>query len=54
MFNAEQGVLSVNQLPMDSGQDLSDSRIEFIDDHPLPVAELEARLMGSRIGLTGN
>ncbi len=54
MFNAEQGVLSVNQLPMDSGLDLSDSRIELIDDHPLPVAELEARLMGSRVGLTGN
>lgn len=49
MFNAEQGVLSVNQLPIDSELDLSDSRIELIDDRELIVEELEAMLMSTRI-----
>ncbi|PUA28627.1 MAG: GTP-binding protein [Cellvibrio sp. 79] len=49
MFNAEQGVLSVNQLPIDSELDLSDSRIELIDDRELAIGELEALLMATRI-----
>lgn len=52
MFNAEQGVLSVNQLPIDSELDLSDSRIEFIDDRELAIAELEAMLLATRIDVT--
>lgn len=49
MFNAEQGVLSVNQLPIDSELDLSDSRIELIDDRELTAGDLEAVLMSTRI-----
>lgn len=48
MFNSEAGVLSVNQLPIDSERDLSDSRIELIDDRRIPVNELEAILLGTR------
>ncbi len=44
MFNAEQGVLSVKPLAMEVG-DLSDSRIELINDQPLPVDELEQCLL---------
>lgn len=50
MFNAEQGILSVNQLPIDSELDLSDSRIELIDDRELILEELEAMLMSTRMG----
>lgn len=46
-FNAEQGVLSVNPLPV-AAADLSDSRIEFIDTAPLAEAELEAQLLAAR------
>lgn len=49
MFNAEQGVLSVNQLLIDSELDLSDSRIELIDDRELAVGDLETVLMAMRI-----
>jgi len=49
MFNAEQGVLSVNQLPIDSEFELSDSRIELIDDRELAVGELEALLLATRV-----
>lgn len=49
MFNAEQGVLSVNQLPVGSELDLSDSRIELIDDRALAVDELERLLMAVRV-----
>lgn len=49
MFNAEQGVLSVNQLPEDSAADLPDSRIELIDDKPLRVSEQEEALMSTRL-----
>lgn len=48
MFNSEAGVLSVNQLPIDSERDLSDSRIELIDDHRIPVNELEDVLLATR------
>lgn len=48
MFNSEAGVLSVNQLPIDSERDLSDSRIELIDNQRIPVSELEAALLGTR------
>lgn len=48
MFNAEQGVLSVKPLALAAELDLSDSRIELIDDQPLPVDELEAQLLGWR------
>ena len=45
MFNAEQGVLSVKPLALASEQDLPDSRIELIDDQPLPIDELEQSLL---------
>jgi G3E family GTPase len=45
MFNAEQGVLSVKPLALASELDLPDSRIELIDDQPLPVDELEQSLL---------
>lgn len=47
-FNAEQGVLSVNPLPV-AVEDLSDSRIEFIDTSPLAEAELELQLLAARL-----
>lgn len=47
-FNAEQGVLSVNPLPEEFGE-LSDSRIEFINDQPLASTSLEAELLATRI-----
>lgn len=50
MFNAEQGVLSVKPLMMESEPDQLDSRIELIDDRPLPVAELEENLLQWRSG----
>ncbi len=46
-FNAEQGVLSVNPLPLGVA-DLSDSRIEFIDTAPLPEAALEQQLLATK------
>jgi G3E family GTPase len=50
MFNAEQGVLSVKPLALESELDLLDSRIELIDDQPLPVDELEQNLLQWRYG----
>jgi G3E family GTPase len=47
-FNAEQGVLSVNPLPL-AANELSDSRIEFIHDQPLVPETLEAALLATRI-----
>lgn len=45
MFNAEQGVLSVKPLPLETELDLLDSRIELIDDQKLPVESLERDLL---------
>lgn len=45
MFNAEEGVLSVKPLMVESEADLLDSRIELIDDQPLPVEALEKALL---------
>lgn len=50
MFNAEAGVLSVNQLPVNAEHDLADSRIELIDDRAIPVEDFEAALMNARFG----
>lgn len=47
-FNAEQGVLSVNPLPMEA-RDLPDSRIEFIHDQPMDVDVLEQQLLSTRL-----
>lgn len=44
-FNAEEGVLSVNKLDEELAQDLPDSRIEFIDASPLPIAQLQDNLL---------
>ncbi len=49
MFNSEQGVLSVNQLPLDAELDLADSRIEIIDDRPIDGASCEAVLLAARV-----
>lgn len=49
-FNAEQGVLSVKPLALESGLDLLDSRIELINDQPLLVDELEQSLLQWRYG----
>lgn len=49
MFNAENGVLSVNQLPIDAELDLADSRIEIIDDQPIDGASFELLLLAARV-----
>jgi G3E family GTPase len=53
MFNAENGVLSVNPLqmgdPAEGGPELLDSRIELINDGPMPLADLETGLFGCRL-----
>jgi len=47
MFNAENGVLSVNQIPVQSPDEISDSRIEVIDDKAIAVESLEQALMAA-------
>lgn len=53
MFNAENGVLSVNPLllenPAEDGPELLDSRIELINDGPMPLGDLETGLFGCRL-----
>lgn len=53
MFNAENGVLSVNPLllgnPGDGEPELLDSRIELINDGPMQLDELESELFGCRL-----
>lgn len=49
MFNAEQGVLSVNQLPPGAELDLTDSRIELIDDKPLDAGQFEIPLLACKL-----
>ncbi len=53
MFNAENGVLSVNPLllenPAEDGPELLDSRIELINDGPMQLGDLEAGLFGCRL-----
>jgi G3E family GTPase len=47
MFNAENGVLSVNQVPVQSPSEILDSRIEVIDDKKIPAAVVEQILLAS-------
>lgn len=53
MFNAENGVLSVNPLmmgdPADGEPELLDSRIELINDGPMALDGLESELFGCRL-----
>ena len=53
MFNAENGVLSVNPLmmgdPADGEPELLDSRIELINDGPMASDGLESELFGCRL-----
>lgn len=53
MFNAENGVLSVNPLmmgdPADGEPELLDSRIELINDGPMTLDGLESELFGCRL-----
>jgi G3E family GTPase len=51
IFNAENGVLSVNELVLDSGDEISDSRLELIDDKKIAGETTEAFLL--RIVLVG-
>lgn len=46
MFNAENGVLSVNQIPVQSVDEISDSRIEVIDDKKIAADNIEQILLG--------
>jgi G3E family GTPase len=46
MFNAENGVLSVNQIPVQSSDEILDSRIEVIDDKNIAVDDVEQILLG--------
>jgi G3E family GTPase len=48
IFNSENGVLSVNELAIESPADILDSRIEFIDDKKIAVDELEKELLAIR------
>jgi G3E family GTPase len=45
MFNAENGVLSVNPMAV-APADILDSRLELIDDKPLDAAAIETQLLG--------
>ncbi len=53
-FNAEEGVLSVNKLDDALAKDLLDSRIEFIDSNPLPIADLQALLLQLKVSSPGS
>lgn len=45
IFNSEAGVLSVNQLQQELEKDISDSRIELIDDKPIDTNNVEQQLL---------
>jgi G3E family GTPase len=45
IFNAENGVLTVNALPLQAGEEILDSRLELIDDKPIAADELETELL---------
>jgi G3E family GTPase len=49
MFNAEQGVLSVNEIPVQSAADILDSRIEVIDDKTISAELSEQPLLATII-----
>ena len=49
MFNSENGVLSVNQVPVQSVDEILDSRIEVIDDKEITVDLSEEILLGTII-----
>lgn len=53
MFNAENGVLSVNEIPVQSPADILDSRIEVIDDKIIAAADSEQILLGTILGPSG-
>lgn len=52
MFNAENGVLSVNQVPVQSADEILDSRIEVIDDKKIATDDVEQILLGVIINLS--
>lgn len=45
IFNAENGVLSVNQIEIHSADEILDSRIELIDDKQIATRQLEQELL---------
>ena len=47
MFNSENGVLSVNQIPIQSTDEILDSRIEVIDDKKIAADEVEQILLST-------
>ncbi|MES2676043.1 MAG: GTP-binding protein [Pseudomonadota bacterium] len=47
MFNAENGVLSVNQLDVQAANEILDSRIEIVDDHKIAADAVEKTLMAT-------
>ncbi len=49
MFNAEEGVLSVNSLPLSPEDKLLDSRLEIIDDKPIDANEIERLLLSFQL-----
>jgi len=52
MFNAENGVLSVNEIPVQSREDILDSRIEVIDDKTIDANTNEGILLNTILGAT--
>ncbi|RYY01248.1 MAG: GTP-binding protein [Gammaproteobacteria bacterium] len=52
MFNAENGVLSVNEIPVQSREDILDSRIEVIDDKTIDADANESILLNTILGAT--
>ena len=53
MFNAENGVLSVNPMAV-APADILDSRLELIDDKSLDAAAIETALLGLCTNLDSN
>jgi G3E family GTPase len=52
MFNAENGVLSVNEIPVQSREDIMDSRIEVIDDKTIYADANESILLNTILSAT--
>ena len=52
IFNAENGVLSVNQLSVQEADEILDSRIEIIDDCKISAEDIERTLMSTVITVT--
>ncbi len=49
MFNADNGVLSVNQIPVQSADEILDSRIEVIDNKEIAAEQMEQFLLDAII-----